>query len=98
MGSQTAQNTQFQRQLGEGGALAMGKLVFKPSEVATKYEEWQMGKNANKLAEMLTSKDGVEKLKELARTKPTTAKAQTIVNSIIGGGVSQKDDIKEESK
>jgi len=98
MGSQTAQNTQFQRQLGEGGTLAMGKLVFKPSEVATKYEEWQMGKNANKLAEMLTSKDGVEKLKELARTKPTTAKAQTIVNSIIGGGVSQKDELKEESK
>ena len=98
MGSQTAQNAQFQRQLSEGGPLAAGKLIFKPSEVANKYEEWQMGKNASKLADMLTSKDGVEKLKELARTKPTTAKAQTILNSIIGGAVSQKSEIKEESK
>ena len=40
----------------------------------------------------------VEKLKELARTKPTAAKAQTILNSIIGGAVSQKSEIKEESK
>ena len=98
MGSQTAQNAQFQRQLSEGGPLAAGKLIFKPSEVANKYEEWQMGKNASKLADMLTSKDGVEKLKELARTKPTAAKAQTILNSIIGGAVSQKSEIKEESK
>jgi len=98
MGSQTAQNTQFQRQLAEGGPLAAGKLIFKPSEVATKYEEWQMGRNAKKLADMLTSQDGVEKLKELARTKPTAAKAQTILNSIIGGAVSQKSEIKEESK
>jgi tRNA nucleotidyltransferase/poly(A) polymerase len=98
MGSQTAQNAQFQRQLAEGGPLAAGKLIFKPSEVANKYEEFQMGRNANKLADMLTSKDGVEKLKELARTKPTVAKAQTILNSIIGGAVSQKSEIKEESK
>lgn len=98
MGSQTAQNAQFQRQLAEGGPLAAGKLIFKPSEIATKYEEFQMGRNANKLADMLTSKDGVEKLKELARTKPTAAKAQTILNSIIGGAVSQKSEINEESK
>lgn len=98
MGSQTAQNAQFQRQLSEGGPLAAGKLIFKPSEISTKYEEWQMGKNASKLADMLTSENGVEKLKELARTKPTAAKAQTILNSIIGGAVSQKSEINEEQK
>lgn len=97
-GSQTASNLQMQRQLGEGGRLAAAKLVFKPSEVATKYEEWQLGKNANKLATILTSPDSIDQLKELARTKPTSAKAQTLINSLVGGYVAQKPSMTEENK
>jgi hypothetical protein len=97
-GSATSFNNQFQRELSEGGPLAAAKLVFKPSEVATKYEEWQLGKNANKLADLLTNPEGVAQLKELARTKPNTAKERLLVNSIIGGYVAQKPEITEESK
>ena len=97
-GSATSFNNQFQRELSEGGPLAAAKLVFKPSQVATKYEEWQLGKNANKLADMLTNPNSVEQLKQLARTKPNTAKERLLVNSIVGGYVAQKPEMTEESR
>ena len=88
-GSATSFNNQFQKELSEGGPLAAAKLVFKPSEVATKYEEWQLGKNANKLANMLTNPDSIKQLETLARTKPNTAKERMLINSMIGGYVAQ---------
>lgn len=97
-GSQTSFNNQFQKELSEGGPLAAAKLVFKPSEVATKYEEWQLGKNANKLANMLTNPDSIKQLQDLARTKPNTAKERLLVNSLTGGYVAQKPEMTEESK
>ena len=97
-GSATSFNNQFQKELSEGGALAAAKLVFKPSEVATKYEEWQLGKNANKLADMLTNPDSIKQLQDLARTKPNTAKERLLVNSLTGGYVAQKPEMTEESK
>jgi len=97
-GSATSFNNQFQKELSEGGQLAAAKLVFKPSEVATKYEEWQLGKNANKLADMLTNPDSIKQLQDLARTKPNTAKERLLVNSLTGGYVAQKPEIIEESK
>ena len=97
-GSATSFNNQFQKELSEGGPLAAAKLVFKPSEVATKYEEWQLGKNANKLADMLTNPDSIKQLQDLARTKPNTAKERLLVNSLMGGYVAQKPEITEESK
>ena len=97
-GSATSFNNQFQRELSEGGPLAAAKLIFKPSEVATKYEEWQLGKNANKLANMLTNPDSIKQLEALARTKPNTAKERLLVNSMIGGYVAQKPEMTEELK
>ena len=97
-GSATSFNNQFQKELSEGGPLAAAKLVFKPSEVATKYEEWQLGKNANKLADMLTNPDSIKQLQDLARTKPNTAKERLLVNSLTGGYVAQKPEMTEESK
>lgn len=97
-GSATSFNNQFQRELSEGGPLAAAKLIFKPSEVATKYEEFRLGKNANKLADMLTNPDSVKQLEFLARTKPNTAKERMLVNSLIGGYVAQKPEMTEESK
>ena len=97
-GSQTSFNNQFQKELSEGGPLAAAKLIFKPSEVATKYEEYRLGKNANKLADMLTNPDSIKQLQDLARTKPNTAKERALVNSIVGGYVAQKPEMTEESK
>jgi hypothetical protein len=97
-GSQTSFNNQFQKELSEGGPLAAAKLVFKPSEVATKYEQYQLGKNANKLADMLTNPDSIKQLENLARTKPNTAKERLLVNSLVGGYVAQKPEMTEESK
>ena len=97
-GSATSFNNQFQKELSEGGPLAAAKLVFKPSEVATKYEQYQLGKNANKLADMLTNPDAIKQLEALARTKPNTAKERLLVNSMIGGYVAQKPEMTEESK
>ena len=97
-GSATSFNNQFQRELSEGGPLAAAKLIFKPSEVATKYEEWQLGKNANKLANMLTNENSIKQLEDLARTKPNTAKERLLVNSLMGGYVAQKPEMIEESK
>lgn len=94
-GSATSFNNQFQKELSEGGPLAAAKLVFKPSEVATKYEEWQLGKNANKLANMLTNPDSIKQLETLARTKPNTAKERMLINSMIGGYVAQKPELTE---
>jgi hypothetical protein len=97
-GSQTSFNNQFQKELAEGGPLAAAKLVFKPSEVATKYEEWQLNKNSNKLANMLTSPDSIDQLKQLARTGPKTAKGQILINSLLGGYTATKPEITEEQK
>ena len=97
-GSMTSFNQQFQKELSEGGPLAAAKLVFKPSEVATKYEEWQLGKNTKKLANMLTNIDTIEQLKELARTGPKSAKAQTLVNSLLGGYISAKPPIETQQE
>ena len=97
-GSQTSFNNQFQRELSEGGPLAAAKLIFKPSEIATKYEEYRLGRNANKLADMLTSPDSIKQLEALARTKPNTAKERLLVNSLVGGYVAQKPEMTEESK
>lgn len=97
-GSQTSFNNQFQKELSEGGPLAAAKLVFKPSEVATKYEEWQLNKNSNQLANMLTNPDSIKQLQDLARTKPNSAKSQLLINSIVGGYVGQKPEMSEEEK
>jgi hypothetical protein len=97
-GSQTSFNNQFQRELSEGGPLAAAKLIFKPSEIATKYEEYRLGKNANKLADMLTNPDSIKQLQDLARTKPNTAKERLVINSLVGGYVAQKPEMTEESK
>jgi len=97
-GSMTSFNQQFQKELSEGGPLAAAKLVFKPTEVATKYEEWQLGKNTNKLAQMLTNPDSIAQLKELARTAPDSAKAKVLVNSILGGYISTKPEVLQENK
>jgi hypothetical protein len=95
--SATAFNQMVAEELG-GGKLSKLATPLKPSNVVNFLQEMQMGRNANLLAKMLVDPDSVQKLEELARTGPKSAKAQTLVNSIVGGYISQKPAIVEEEK
>ena len=59
-------------------------------------QAWELGKNSEMLAKMLTDPQSVEKLNELAKTKPNSAKARNIVNSVVGGYVGQKPELAPE--
>lgn len=95
--SATAFNQMVAEELG-GGKISKLATPLKPSNVVNFLQEMQMGRNANLLAKMLVDPDSVQKLEELARTGPKSAKAQTLVNSIVGGYISQKPEIVEEQK
>jgi hypothetical protein len=93
--SATTFNEMARQELG-AGPLTKAATPISPSRVAKFFEEYQMGNNAKKLAEMLVAPDSVNKLEELARTGPKSLKGQAIVNSLLGGYTAQKPEIKEE--
>jgi hypothetical protein len=93
--SATAFFQETQQQLG-AGPLSKAATPLQPSRVAKFFEEYQMGNNSKKLAEMLVDPNSVNKLEELARTGPKSLKRQAIVNSLLGGYTAQKPEIKEE--
>jgi len=98
MNSATSFNNMIAEEFKSGGA---GKLVtsgVKPSIIANAYDEFRMGKNAQLLAKLLTDPDGINKLKEISNTKPNSAKAQVLTNSLVGGYISQKESPFEENK
>lgn len=95
--SATAFNQMAAEELAGGKASKLA-TPFKPSNVVNFLQDMQLGRNANLLAKMLVDPDSVQKLEELARTGPKSAKAQTIVNSLVGGYISQKPEIVEEQK
>jgi hypothetical protein len=95
--SATAFNEMIKNELGTG-VVSKALTPFKPSNIVSWAENVQLGRNADMLAKMLTDPDSVNKLQELARTGPRSAKAQTLVNSIAGGYIAQKPEITEESK
>jgi len=95
--SATAFNEMIKNELGTG-VVSKALTPFKPSNIVSWAENVQLGRNADMLAKMLTDPDSVNKLQELARTGPKSAKAQTLVNSIAGGYIAQKPEIIEESK
>jgi hypothetical protein len=97
-GSKTAYNQMIQEQLQGGGVANLPTTVFKPSKIANMWEQYRFGQNSEMLAKLLTDPDSVEKLKELSRTKPSSAKSQVIVNSLVGGYTATKPEITEESK
>ena len=95
--SATTFNEMARQEMGGGLATKLATPLT-PSRFTKGLEQWQMGNNAQTLAKMLTDPDSVKKLEELARTGPKSAKGQVLVNSLIGGYVSQKPEITEESK
>jgi len=93
--SATAFNEMARQEMG-AGLLSKAATPLQPSRVAKFFEEYQMGNNSKKLAEMLVDPDSVNKLEELARTGPKSLKRQAIVNSLLSGYTAQKPEIKEE--
>jgi hypothetical protein len=93
--SATTFNEMARQEMG-GGILSKVATPLQPSRVAKFFEEYQMGNNSKKLAEMLVDPNSVNKLEELARTGPKSLKRQAIVNSLLGGYTATKPEIKEE--
>ena len=95
--SATAFNQMTSEELKRGMASKVA-TPLKPSNVVNFLEDMQLSRNATLLSKMLVDPDSVSKLEELARTGPKSAKAQTLVNSIVGGYIAQKPEITEEQK
>lgn len=93
--SATAFLQEAQQTMGSGLASKIA-TPLQPSSLKKGIEQYQMGNNSKKLAEMLVDPDSVNKLEELARTGPKSLKRQAIVNSLLGGYTSAKPEIKEE--
>ena len=95
-GSATAFNKAELDVLSGGGNLAKLALTpTKPSKIMDVFEEFRLGQNTKKLAELLTDPDGIKKLEALSKTKPNTAKREVLTNSIVGGLISGKEPIEE---
>jgi hypothetical protein len=96
--SATSFNQMMAQEMGSGGMGALPTTVAQPSKIAKFYESWRIGNNSEMLAKLLTDPNTITKLEELAKTKPNSLKAQTIVNSIAGSYIGQKPEITEENK
>ena len=96
--SATSFNQMMAQEMGSGGLGALPTTVAQPSKIAKFYESWRIGNNSEMLAKLLTDPNTITKLEELAKTKPNSLKAQTIVNSIAGGYIGQKPEITEEKQ
>jgi len=95
-GSATAFNKAELDVLSGGGNLAKLALTpTKPSKIMDVFEEFRLGSNTKKLAELLTDPDGIKKLEALSKTKPNTAKREVLTNSIAGGLIGGKEPIEE---
>lgn len=98
-GSATTFNNLLTQEMESGGKGAFMKYVTSlPSMARAGIQAWELGKNTEMLAKMLTDPKSVEKLNELAKTKPDSRKARNIVNSVVGGYVGQKPELTEENK
>jgi len=98
-GSATTFNNLLTQEMESGGKGAFMKyLTSLPTMAREGIQAWELGKNTEMLAKMLTDPKSVEKLNELAKTKPDSRKARSIVNSVVGGYVGQKPELVPEEK
>jgi len=96
-GSATTFNNLLTQEMESGGKGAFMKYVTSlPTMAREGIQAWELGKNTQMLAKMLTDPKTVEKLNELAKTKPDSRKSRNIVNSVVGGYVGQKPELTPE--
>ena len=93
-GSLTASNMKMQKELEGGGIAGLATVPFKPSTIKGWYEDFRYGRNTDTLAKMLTDPDSVNLIRRLAKTDPNTAKAQVLVDTLVGGVIASKPEIK----
>ena len=74
----------------------LATVPFKPSTIKGWYEDFRYGRNTDTLAKMLTDPDSVNLIRRLAKTDPHTAKAQVIVDTLVGGNIGSNPEIKGE--
>jgi hypothetical protein len=95
LGSDTAFNQQIMKQMEKEAAsdpLSLaGKMignVLSPQTIGTKISEWaierSLARDANKVAEMITSPEGIKKLRELRQMSPTSAKRWAGTAQLLG--------------
>lgn len=92
-GSATTFNQAELETLKGGG---VGKIPLLPTNLSKAmdvYEQFRLGKNTKKLADLLTDPEGLQKLEELSKTKPDTAKREVLTNSLAGGVIAGKSPI-----
>jgi hypothetical protein len=94
-GSATAFNQPAIEELKGTGFVKAALTPFKPSNIVNTYDQFKLGFNTKKLAELLTDPNGIKKLEELSKTKPSSAKREVLVNSLAGSVVGGKDQIEE---
>ena len=96
-GSATTFNNLLTQEMESGGKGAFLKFPLNiPSTIRNGVQAWELGKNTEMLAKMLIDPKSVEKLNELAKTKPDSRKARNIVNSVVGAYVGQKPELAPE--
>jgi hypothetical protein len=95
-GSATAFNQGAIEELKGGGFVKAALSPFKPSNIVNTYDQFKLGFNTKKLAELLTDPNGIKKLEELSKTKPSSAKREVLTNSLAGSIIGGKDQIEEQ--
>jgi hypothetical protein len=95
-GSATAFNQPAIEELKGGGFVKAALSPFKPSNIVNTYDQFKLGFNTKKLAELLTDPNGIKKLEELSKTKPSSAKREVLTNSLAGSIIGGKDQIEEQ--
>lgn len=92
IGSQTAFNTEINAALKEGGTLkeivgAIASGGFKiPGRVMGKFDKWNLGRNTDQLAYILTAPEAAPLFRHLAATSPTSTKAAALVSRLSAIG------------
>lgn len=87
VGSPTAFNEQELRALsGGGGVLARGGSFVSSTggALAQWLDDFRLGRNSQRMAELLTEPDSVDKLRQLARLDPKSRKAQALAITLLG--------------
>lgn len=93
--SATAFNEMLKQEL-SGGMASKVASPFAISNITKGIQEFQLNRNSKMLAKLLTDPKSVDKLEELARTKPNSARSQAIASTLIGSFIAAKPEIKEE--
>ena len=89
IGSDTAWNQEAMRMARDKARPLIAKIArnLNPAQALRSFEEWvterSLAKNASRLADIITSPDGMEKLKELRRLPPNSIRARVLLGHLL---------------